>query len=117
MRYSNRLVVDWLLQNIAGMVWLRTHSKRKDFHYTKDSTTAQHDVFGLFDGGFIDKYGNFVFIQIKTNAWPSEKQINDFLYQKNIHAIAFNVRKVKSKYQVFYRFYKYYIPFISEKEN
>ena len=110
MRYSNRLVVDWLLQNIASIVWLRTHSKRKDFHYTKDSTTSQHDVFGLFDGAFIDRYGNVVWIQNKTNAWPAEKPLLDFLQRKNIHAMALNCRRNGHGWEVKYRCYNYYIP-------
>ena len=101
MRFSNRKAVLWLLKNGYDDVWLKAHTKRTDLTYTQGEWYRVIDLWNLFDGICFDEGGNIVLIQIKTNAWPPNKPILDFIAdKKNVKVLAINVFKVGSRWDV-----------------
>lgn len=77
---SNSRARAWLIKNKYTDIYFKPHTR-----YDKD-------IFGLWDGLCYDRNGNHVWVQIKTNAWPSTKKILAFLDRKNVGALAINVR-------------------------
>ena len=107
MRVSNRKAVHWLLGNGYDDIWLKPHGRRHDLIYTRGEWYRALDLWNLFDGICFDKEGNVVLIQIKTNAWASEKNIKDFLRdKKNVIVLVLNVNRRESKWGVHVREYK-----------
>lgn len=116
MRYSNRLAVKWLLTHGFDEIWLKRHTKFHDIHYTQKGNYVALDLWRLFDGICVNlkrsrtpghyQKGSLVFLQLKTNAWPSETELIQWL--KNKHGclvMAINVRKIKKEWEVFNRYY------------
>ena len=107
MRVSNRKAVMWLLKEGYDDIWLKPHTRRHDLIYTRGEWYRALDLWNLFDGICFDKEGNVVLIQIKTNAWASEKNIKDFLRdKKNVIVLVLNVSRRESKWGVRVREYK-----------
>lgn len=104
MRYTNRLAVNWLLKNGYDHVWLKSHTRRKDWTYTQNTKYASLDIWNLFDGCCIYS-GDVIFLQVKTNAWPKEDDIIQFIENKRIKVLAINAKKTKSKYIIHTRSY------------
>jgi len=101
MRSSNRKAVMWLLKNGYDDIWLKPHGRRHDLVYTRGEWYRALDLWNLFDGICFDDEGTVVFIQIKTNAWPPNQPIFDFMRdKKNIKVLCINVYKVKSRWDV-----------------
>ena len=123
MRYSNKLAVKWLLSHDFDEIWLKRHTKRHDIHYTQKGNYVGLDLWKLFDGicittihnlassaslDHIGEYekGSMVFLQLKTNAWPSDNELIQWLKDKHgCYVMAINVRKIKKKWVVFNRYY------------
>lgn len=82
MYQSNYKARDYILKRMdASDVYFKEHTRRKSRFFNKDGFYLATDFFNLFDGlCFID--GSLCFFQIKTNAWPSEAEINNFLRGK-----------------------------------
>ena len=107
MRVSNRKAVLWLLEKGYDDIWLKPHGRRHDLIYTSGEWYRALDLWNLFDGICFDKGGNVVLIQIKTNAWASEKNIKDFLRDKNnVIVLVLNVSRREKKWGVYVREYK-----------
>lgn len=77
---SNARAKKWLLDRGYTHIYLKPHMR-----YDKD-------IYGLFDGFCFSPEGDFTFLQIKSNAYPPSKPIIEFLEQKNICALAINVK-------------------------
>ena len=111
MRYSNKISVKWLLSHGFDEIWLKRHTKRHDIHYTQKGNYVGLDLWKLFDGicikqGFEVNARSMVFLQLKTNAWPSDNELIQWLKDKHgCYVMAINVRKIKKKWVVFNRFY------------
>lgn len=119
MRYSNKIAVKWLLSHDFDEIWLKRHTKRHDIHYTQNGNYVGLDLWKLFDGICINmvsttpslnrgysEHGSMVFLQLKTNAWPSDNELIQWLKDKHgCYVMAINVRKVKKKWVAFNRFY------------
>jgi len=94
MRISNRQAIYYLLKRFGWKdITLRTHCKHKDLVYNLSKNYMATDYWNLFDGMGYNGAGKLTFIQIKTNAWPPTKPINDFCKQHKLKAISVNVRK------------------------
>ena len=123
MRLSNRRAEKYLLENGYDQIWLKKHfdprkkyghdlvyfNKRGSTKYgQRESDGANYyvalDLFNLFDGMCFSPDGRLVFIQIKTNSWPSEKPILDFISDKQGFAvIAINVKQKEGRWSVITR--------------
>jgi len=126
MRTSNRRAVRYLLENNYDQIWLKKHfDPRKKYGHDlvyfqnhgstkygeRESDGANYyvalDLFNLFDGICFDSSGTMTFLQIKTNAWPPEKPITDFISNKNgFTVLALNVKHVKKRWVVLTRHWK-----------
>ena len=90
---SNRKAREHILKEMHGSeVYFKEHLRRKSRFYFNSGFYLATDFFNLFDGlCFID--GCLCFFQIKTNAWPSTKRIDEFYHGKNGFGVfAINVR-------------------------
>ena len=106
MRASNRLAIDHLLKLGFTDITLRTHCRHKDFVYNKDKNYRATDYWNLFDGMGFNQHQQLVFLQFKTNAFPSAKPIESFCKQYKQKVIAINVKTViKGKPQILMREY------------
>ena len=109
MRYSNKIAVKWLLAHGFDEIWLKRHTKRHDIHYTQKGNYVGLDLWKLFDGICINmkvQANSMVFLQLKTNAWPSDNELIQWLKDKHgCYVMAINVRKVKKKWLAFNRYY------------
>ena len=111
MRYSNKLAVKWLLVHGFDEIWLKRHTKRHDFHYTVKGNYVALDLWKLFDGIAIQttrckNFKSVVFLQLKTNAWPSDNELVQWLSDKlGCYVMAINIKKVKKKWVIFNRYY------------
>ena len=106
MRYSNKLAVKWLLAHDFDEIWLKRHTKRHDIHYTQKGNYVALDLWKLFDGIAISKQGAMIFLQLKTNAWPSDNDLCKWLMDKTgCFVMAINIKKVKKKWVAFNRYY------------
>ena len=106
MRFSNRKAVNYLLSKGCDDIWLKPHGRRHDLIYTQGEWYRALDLWNLFDGICFDKSGNTVFIQIKTNAWATEKPIKDFIYdKKNLIVLSINVKGIAKTWEVKMREY------------
>jgi hypothetical protein len=112
MRVTNRLAVEYLLKNGYDNIWLKSHTKFKDVVYTKTGSFRATDLWNLFDG-ICTGFGYIYFIQIKTNAWPVEKPIIEFVENTNSKAMALNAKKKSNgRYEITERRYpKWPTPF------
>ena len=91
---SNKLAVRYLLSKGFDPVILITHCRHKDMMYTAfRGIVKETDLFNLWDGVAVRK--SFIYwIQIKSDAWPSEKKIHAWIKgKKDVKAMAINVRK------------------------
>ena len=78
MRASNKIAINWMLENGFDNIWLKPHGRRTDTHYCKTGNYRALDLFGLFDGvAWCDGYT--VYLQIKTNAWANSNSFMHFL--------------------------------------
>jgi len=109
MRDTNKKVRFWLLENGYDDIWFKPHSKRNDYVFTQERTYLATDLWNLFDGICFDSLGRPIFLQMKTNAWPKEKPIKDFIRKRMIRVLVLNnTNKMKStngKYGIFTRSY------------
>jgi len=96
MRYSNRKVVNYLLDKNYSEIWLKPHGRRHDLVYKnkeKGSWYRALDLWNLYDGICLDPDGHIVFIQIKTNAWAKAKPIEEWVKKvKHSKVMVFNVK-------------------------
>ena len=107
MRFSNRKAVLWLLKNGYDEIWLKAHTKRTDLVYTVGEWYRIIDLWNLFDGICFDIDGNLVLLQIKTNNWAGEKEIEDFLSdKKHLKALSINVKGKGRVWNVMVREYE-----------
>lgn len=106
---SNRRAKEFLFDSYdCDEVWFKPHTKRKDRVFTKNSMYKATDLFNLFDGIAIAQNFGVIFFQVKTNAWPSTEELNDFVSKyPELRIIALNVRKKKNSWEVFSREYPY----------
>lgn len=107
---TNERVRKWLLENGYDQIWFKQHTKRNDLVFTQKGNYLATDLWNLFDGICFDSAGNPVYLQMKTNAWASAKDIEKFLKNHNLDKVlVFNVtNKLKAchgKYKLFYRTY------------
>ncbi len=106
---TNKLVKQWLLENGYDQIWFKRHTKDKDLVFTQKGNYLATDLWNLFDGVCFNRYGFPVYLQMKTNAWASEKEINSFLDSHNISVLVLNVtnklKECKGKYRLFHRYY------------
>lgn len=86
-------------------ITLRTHCRHKDFVYNIDKNYRATDYWNLFDGMGFDQHGQLVFLQFKTNAFPSAKPIESFCNRYKQKAVAVNVKTILKKPQLFLRRY------------
>lgn len=112
MRTSNKLVREWLLKNSYDEIWFKPHGKRNDYVFTQKGNYMAQDIWNLFDGICISNYSGITFLQMKTNAWASEKPFKDFLKKlpdNYIEILSFNVTnklaECKGRWKVFVREY------------
>lgn len=75
---ANAKAVQWLYKNGFTDVYLKPHGR------------FDKDIYELFDGICFSPDGTLVFIQVKSNAWPKEEPIIEFLKGKKVMAIAIN---------------------------
>ena len=107
MRFSNRKAVLWLLENDYDDIWLKAHGRRHDLVYTRGEWYRALDLWNLFDGICFTDDGKVVFLQIKTNAWASEKEIKDWLIdRKDLIVLIINVKGKGKKWEVRVRKYE-----------
>ncbi len=103
---SNYKARSYILKDMKGShVYFKEHLKRKSRFFNLDSDGKEcfyfcTDFFQLFDGlCFIN--GSLCFFQIKTNAWPSSAELNNFLADKHgFGVIAINVLPKKRQLRV-----------------
>ncbi len=99
MRESNRRAVEYLLEKKYDHIYLKPHKdnrKGKNVEVMKSQKGSYPitDFFNLFDGFCVSPDGLLVWIQVKTDAWPNEKAIIEFLMDKQgFFVMALNVRK------------------------
>ena len=106
MRFSNRKAVMWLLKNGYDEIWLKAHGRRQDLVYNRGDWYRALDLWNLFGGICFDEKGNIVLLQIKTNAWASEKRFREFLAdKKNLRILSINVLGKFKKWEVLTRQY------------
>ena len=110
MRTTNKMVRNWLLKEGYDEIWFKPHTKRNDWVFTQKGNYMATDLWNLFDGMAYDKFGNLIFLQMKTNAWAKEKDIVKFTKNHN-HSLVliFNVTNklasCKGHYKLFTRMY------------
>jgi len=109
MRASNKLVRFWLLENKYDQIWFKPHSKRSDLVFTQNGNYLATDLWNLFDGICFSPCGEIIFLQMKTNRWAKEKEINCFVKRTKSRVLIFNVTnqlvECNKKYRVFVRKY------------
>ncbi len=106
---SNYKARTYILEVMKGTdVYFKEHLKRKSrfFNLSSDGKESFYfctDFFNLFDGlCFID--GSLCFFQIKTNAWPSSAEFNNFLADKHGFGV-FAINVLPKKRQLKVRWY------------
>jgi len=102
---SNKKAREYILKEMHGTdVYFKEHTKRKSKFYYNCGFYQATDFFNLFDGlCFMD--GSLCFFQVKTNAWPARKPIDNFLQSKHGFGVfAVNVR-TKGKRNLKVRWY------------
>lgn len=92
MRDSNTIARSFLIDKKFDNIWLKPHYRYLDTVWTQDGTYQAQDLWNLFDGIAFDKNGNPIFLQIKTDNWPNEKQIKHFIKRFKVKAMAINVK-------------------------
>ena len=109
MYQSNYKARSYILKEMKGShVYFKEHTKRKSkfFNLNGDGKEASYlatDFFNLFDGlCFID--GSLCFFQIKTNAWPSRAELDNFLNNKHGFGV-FAINVLPKKRQLKVRWY------------
>ncbi len=93
---SNKEARNYILKELKGSeVYFKEHYRRNSRFWNTSGYYLAKDFFNLFDGlCFID--GSLCFFQIKTNAWPEQKRIDEFLHNKHGFGVfAINVRPDK----------------------
>lgn len=92
MRVSNKLVKEFLLKSGHDQIWFKAHTKFIDNIYTQNGKYSAIDLWNLFDGICFDRYGDIVFLQMKTNAWAKDQPLKDFVEKyNNIRILSLNV--------------------------
>ena len=106
---SNYKARTYILEVMKGShVYFKEHLKRKSRFFNLDSDGKEvkylaTDFFNLFDGlCFID--GSLCFFQIKTNAWPSSTELDNFLNDKHGFGV-FAINVLPKKRQLKLRWY------------
>lgn len=95
MRASNKRVREWLLEHGYDDIWFKAHSAKNDLVTTRYGKYWATDLWNLFDGICFDRYGDIVFLQMKTNGWAKEKPIELFLQRRNnLKVLVLNVTNV-----------------------
>ncbi len=93
---SNKKAREYILKEMHGTeVYFKEHLRRKSKFYYNSGYYLATDFFNLYDGlCFHD--GSLCFFQVKTNAWPNRKRIDEFLQSKHGFGVfAINVRTDK----------------------
>ena len=99
MRESNRRAIAYLLEKQYDHIYLKPHRdtrKKYNAEFMKSQKGAYQitDFFNLFDGFCVSPDGFLIWIQIKTDNWPKEREIIQFLLDKRgWFVMAINVRK------------------------
>ena len=103
---SNYKARSYILKEMKGTnVYFKEHLKRKSRFFNLDSDGKEYsylctDFFNLFDGLCIID-GSLCFFQIKTNAWPSSTELDNFLVDKHGFGVfAINVLPKKRKLKI-----------------
>ncbi len=93
---SNKKAREYILKEMKGTdVYFKEHRRRKSIFYNIDEYYKATDFFNLFDGLCFHN-GSLCFFQIKTNSWPTQQPIDEFLHDKHgFGAFAINVRPNK----------------------
>lgn len=91
MRTSDGYAVKWLLQNGYDEIWLKPHTRWNDTVYCQHWNYKAKDVWNLFDGACY-KNGVLYFIQVQTNSWKCDKEIQEFIKTHKIKALLINVK-------------------------
>ncbi len=92
MYVTNRMVRDWLLEKGYDQIWFKRHTKRNDIVFTQKGNYLATDLWNLFDGICLSKFGDITFLQMKTNAWAKESDLMKFIKKnKNVMVLVFNV--------------------------
>lgn len=104
---SNAVAKEWLLKQGYDHIVIFGHARHGMPTVFRDGTNQvrwkPRDLFGLFDGICVDpKQGICVFFQVKTNAFPVFKDIQNFLSKNKLqeYALAINVlpmRRIRVK--------------------
>ncbi len=104
---SNQKARAYILADLGGThVYFKEHLKRKSrFFMSVGNYYQATDFFNLFDGLFILK-GRLVWVQIKTNAWASEKRIIDFINPLSGFCVLVINVKTKPRHEIKVRWYK-----------
>ena len=101
---SNDLARQWLISNGYTNIWLKRHDTRHpDTVWLKREPTESGkmhmvkykavDLWNLFDGICFDEAGAPIYLQIKTDGWPNNKQMEHFLEDKQLFmALAINIK-------------------------
>jgi len=105
MRISNKKAYDHLLRIGYTQVWLKAHTRFHDTVHCVGRTYKALDLFNLWDGICLDENSHW-FVQIKTNAWPKEEPMVDWLSKHNAKGMAINVKLINDEWQVFMRKYE-----------
>ena len=109
MYQSNYKARSYILKEMKGThVYFKEHTKRKSRFFNLDRDGKENfyfatDFFNVFDGlCFID--GSLCFFQIKTNAWPSSTELDNFLADKHGFGV-FAINVLPKKRQLKVRWY------------
>lgn len=110
MRASNKMVREWLLEEMFDHIWFKSHNRRNDYVFTQKGSYMAQDIWNLFDGIAINRDGYVYFLQMKTNAWAESKPLEKFVADtKHVGVLSFNVtnklKKTDGKYVVKWREY------------
>lgn len=99
MQESNRQARKFLFAEGFDAIWMKSHTDSRrggsDYYYLSLDQKAKQctDVFNLFDGCCYDADGQFWWVQIKTDQWPPEEPIKNFMIGKSTNIMAINVKK------------------------
>lgn len=101
---SNRRAREFLFDGGWDWLWFKSHQdmrkkKAGDYYYNRDGkATRCLDPYNLFDACGYDGAGIFWWIQIKTDNWPDEQELKNFMIGKmGCCIIAINVIPPKKK--------------------
>ena len=105
MRESNKIAREWLLQSGHDQIWFKAHTKFNDTIYCQNGKYLALDLWNLFDGICFDRYGDIVFLQMKTNSWAKDQPLQDFVNKyQHTRILSLNIcntlKITKGKYMV-----------------